>query len=123
MDRLPIPIAGSISAGIETLLDHESPGDDCRSRAAKMQAAANAAELRDNIRRWLLILRPSAYYEYAGIRFFLWSNLFSDHPGDSIRISIERGSYMNLSQAVERFAQLREEQIETERRRREGGAS
>lgn len=124
MDRsLPATIAGSISAGIATLLDHDHPGDDARRRAAEMQRRADAAELRENIKQWLLRLRPSAHYEYAGIRFFLWSNWFSDHPADSIRVSINRGDYLNFGQAVERLAQVREEQIETERRQREGGAA
>jgi len=123
MDRLPTPISGSISAGLATLLN-EWPGAATRTNAAEMQRRANAAELRENIKRWMLHLRPSAHYEYAGIRFFLWSTRsVSDHPGDSLRIKIGDGDYLLLSQAVERLAQIREEQLDTERRRREGGAS
>lgn len=125
MDRLPSPIAGSISAGLATLLD-EWPGAKTRAGAAEMQRRANAAELRENIRRWLLHLRPSAHYEYAGIHFFCWSTRSpSDHPGDSLRIKIGDGDYMRMAEAVERLAQIREEQLngESERRQREGGVA
>ena len=118
-----VPCLGEVIAGgiVRFFADESHEAD--RRRNLEMQHRANAAELRDNIRRWLLLLKSGEKYEYAGVRFFLWSNLFSDHPADALRISIERGNYLNLSQAVERLAQLREEQIETERRQREGGAA
>lgn len=126
MDRLPTPIAGSTSAGLATLLD-DWPGAKTRADAAEMQRRANAAELRENIRRWLLTLHPPAHYEYAGITFFLWSaRSASDHPGDSLRIKIGGdGDYMRMAEAVERLAQIREEQLNgaSERCQREGGAS
>lgn len=118
-----VPCLGEVIAGgiVRFFADESHEAD--RRRNLEMQHRANAAELRDNIRRWLLLLKSGERYEYAGACVFIWSNLFSDHPSDALRIRINDGPRLRLSQAVESLAQIREEQIETERRQREGGAA